>query len=378
VTAAGARILVTGARLPAALAIVRALASAGAQVWAADSLRITPAGASRDARGYVRLPSPALRPDAFRAAIAATAGKLGLDAIVPVSEETFFLARDRHALPAGVALFAPPFELLRALHSKWRTLALAADCGARLPRTDLATTPAELAALVARHPGAVLKPEFSRGAYALRLPPHAALPDRHFPWLVQERIVGREISAFCIASRGDVVAASVYRPRYRVRRGAALYFEPHRCAAAGDFLARFVREHALTGHFGFDFIEDADGAVTLLECNPRATSGIHLLEGDWSSVYLGKPASAHPTARPWAATLGVVAAGLPRLFRSGGARELLRDLRRARDTTFLARDPLPAFALPLSSLEIACRSVAWGVPARCAYTYDLEWDGGGP
>ena len=85
------RILVTGARLPAALEIVRALSAAGAQVCTADSLVAIPAGISRDSNGYVRFPSPTLAFSDFRKFLLKTVGQLDIDLIIPVSEEIFYL-----------------------------------------------------------------------------------------------------------------------------------------------------------------------------------------------------------------------------------------------------------------------------------------------
>ena len=42
------------------------------------------------------------------------------------------------------------------------------------------------------------------------------------------------------------------------------------------WVEHFVRTVRFSGQIGFDFIEDVTGQVHAIECNPRATSGIHL------------------------------------------------------------------------------------------------------
>ncbi|MGZ3652934.1 MAG: hypothetical protein ACXWSC_17265, partial [Bdellovibrionota bacterium] len=128
------RVLVTGARLPAALEIVRALHREGAVAFAGDSLRLTTAGFSRCSEGRVFFPSPAFHLDAFRDSILRAVDRLRIGLVVPVSEEIFFLAPLRQELEQrGARLFAPPLELLRRLHSKWEVREAAEGCGFYLP-----------------------------------------------------------------------------------------------------------------------------------------------------------------------------------------------------------------------------------------------------
>jgi hypothetical protein len=373
------RVLVTGARLPAALEIARALAEAGAEVWAADSLIFSPTRASKAVRGYFQFPSPAMHPQAFQETLLHQVRRLGITQIVPVSEEVFFLAAMRRELGPHATLFAPPLDCLRRLHSKWSVLELARDCGARIPDTHRAENSADLRELLRAHPDYLAKPEYSRGAYHARFAPHAAdwnPPPATFPWLVQERIAGREISTAAIVSEGSVLVQVSYLPRYRAGAGASLYFEPVASPAAEWFVAEFAARHTLTGHLGFDFIE-SNGELTLLECNPRATSGVHLFPAHarWGSAYQGMKIESPERAEARCSKLGVLATHSSSAIAGRRFRALREDLARARDSCFQRADPLPALALPLSGLEIALRSLAWPVKTRHAYTYDLEWNG---
>ena len=375
------RVLVTGARLPAALELVRSLRAAGAEVWAGDSLSFTPASASRDCAGYVRFPSPALAFAEFRACVLQAVERLRIDLIVPVSEEIFHLAQFADEL-GPVQLFAPSFAQLRRLHSKWEVLAMAEGCPVRLPRTIRTTSSVELHAGIEEIPDGVLKPEFSRGAYHARFAPHAGLKTLAVspanPWLIQEKLAGREISTFSVARKGELLAHASYEPRWRVAHGASLYFRPLDAPSATRFVAEFVAKHALTGQLSFDLMMSDDGSIALIECNPRTTSGVHLFA---KPEELGRTFFADDAGYPQAGNEAKAAKlaiallhGVPAL-RMGQTRALSRDLRAARDSSFLMRDPLPLLSLYVSSLEILLRSRSWQVRADHAYTFDLEWNG---
>jgi hypothetical protein len=381
------RILITGARLPAALELVRALDAAGASVWVADSLYCTPAGASRRCAGYIRFPPPAFEFQGFRNCMRRTVQRLRIDMIIPVSEEIFYLAQIADEL-APASLFAPSFTDLRRLHSKWEVLSMARGCAIRIPETVRATSMAALHAGLMEMPGGVLKPEFSRGAYEARFAPHRGLEALDIspgcPWLIQEALVGKEISTFSIARRGKVLAHATYEPCWRVARGASLYFRPIKVACAERFVSEFVERHGLSGQLSFDLMLDDSGSVALIECNPRTTSGVHLFARpeELGRAFLAGDAQVGPAApatnagdKAKAAKLAIALLHGAAALRAGQAGLLYADLRTAQDSSFLLRDPLPLLALYASSLEILLRSRSWQVDARHAYTFDLEWNG---
>ena len=376
------RILITGARLPAALEIARALAAEGAEVWAADTLHYTPAGFSRYVHGYVRIPSPVLEPSHFRRAIIDAAHRYRIDLVIPVSEEVFFLARMRDELAPGTRVFSPSLPILRELHSKWHILERAKGCGARLPRTTRIPSTQALREALTDMPDGVLKAEFSRGSYGTLFPPHENIEGLSIaanrPWLLQERLAGREISVYAIASEGRLLAATVYEPRYRAGKGASLYFQPVEQLQARRFATAFVDRNGITGQIAFDLIECDDGELALLECNPRATSGVHLFPSDsrWARVFLGEDmAPGNESAAARAAKMAVFALYAPTALRQRKLSALWADIKAARDSCFSLDDPLPALGLQLCALEIAVRSLRWPVAAREAYTFDLEWNG---
>jgi len=380
-TRKGQRVLVTGARLPAALEIIKAINAEGAEVWAADSLCITPASISRHVTGYLRIPSPVFSYSEFRNCIVDIVNKFKFDLIVPVSEEIFFLAQiNEELLPA--ILVAPPVHLLRRLHSKLDVLDMAKECGIRVPHTLKATSSGELFKALEQIPDGIVKPEYSRGAYEIKFPPHQDITlgevSEFRPLLVQERLEGREISTYCVAFNGCVLAQSVYEPLYRVGKGASLYFRPIDSSAADSFVAEFVRKHSLSGQLSFDIMEERDGSIALIECNPRATSGVHLLalENHWGGVFWGdRLSNGQKRTRPCAAKLAVMFLHTLPAIRERRVRKFISDIVVARDSIFSARDPLPILGSYLCLLEIMWRSRSWSAKGVRAFTHDIEWNG---
>lgn len=376
------RILITGARLPAALEIAKALTSEGADVWAADTLYCTPTGFSRHVKRYFRIPSPALAFSDFCSAIKRIVRQLDIDLVIPASEEIFFLAQFRDEIAPGTTLFCPSFAVLQELHSKWAILKMAEGCDIRLPHTLRINSVDALRQELVDMPDGILKAEFSRGSYDTLFPPHDQIDELPItpcrPWLLQERLIGREISVYAIAAQGRLLAATAYEPRYRVGKGASLYFQPTEGVAAKRFAAAFIEKNSITGQIAFDLIECDNGELGLLECNPRTTSGVHLFSPNshWALAFWGEnPATVKRSASACAAKMAVFALHFPAALRQRRLPALWSDLKAARDSCFDSTDPLPSLGLQLSALEISLRSLTWPVAAHKAYTFDLEWNG---
>ncbi|QJU53852.1 ATP-grasp domain-containing protein [Herbiconiux sp. KACC 21604] len=296
----GRRVLVTGSRAPVALDLARLFAADGATVFTADS---QPALASRSrsvTRAY-RVPSARFRPEEYRAAIAGIVARHSVDLVVPTCEEIFWLAggavapnHSGDARGAGGdlegALFAPDLPTLTRLHDKAAFVSLVTELGLRAPETEVITSGIawrrRSAGRGSDSPTLIAKPAFSRfGTQVLRIDRGEPLPELRgihpdAPWLLQERVVGEELCTTAVSVAGRLTAFVAYRPAWRFGTGAAVSFErlDHRTGAAAKAFAAATRLAAslhLTGQFGLDLIATPHG-ITLLECNPRSTSGIHL------------------------------------------------------------------------------------------------------
>lgn len=377
------RILILGARAPVALEMARCLEGAGHAVLAADSVSCHITGASRAVAATLpKLPPPRTQLPAYAAALCHHILGERIELVVPTCEEVFYLARIRPQLPAGCAVFTAPFELLRQLHSKVAVLKLASDAGIRVPHST-AIDSLEEARAWAGSSDVVLKPEYSRFGvhvrrYAGGIPPSAAPLPPLGRWVAQRRCTGVELCSYAIAWQGRLCANVTYLPAHRIAGSSSYYFEPRHVPAIDAAVAALVSRLGYHGQISFDWFVEAQGEPTLIECNPRAISGLHLLPHEVLGAALleGRAAPFDPAAlRPRMLGAVMLAAGLPRALLAGQPGQWWRDWRRAGDVLAGAGDSAPLLGAlrDLASFTLAARRQRCSL--REASTRDIEWDG---
>jgi len=134
-----------------------------------------------------------------------------------------------------------------------------------------------------------------------------------------------------------------------------------------------------TGQISFDWIDVGDGWPRVLECNPRATSGLHLfalndavpaaLNGDTQNCIFPD------TEKPRMLAPVMYAAGL---LQSIGRRDLKRwrhHIGRAKDVITAPGDHLPIAGAMLDMAWFAKTALLRQCSLREAATRDIEWDG---
>lgn len=380
-------VLILGARAPAALEWARACRAAGWRVTAADSVRWPVTRASCAIDGYVRLPEPRRDPTVWINTLARVVKERSVDLVVPTCEEVFYLAHGSQHLPCRV--LASDFATLRKLHHKSQFARMTVGWPVQAPESRLIDTPNAAQAL-ATEPGEwVLKPAYSRfGSRVLIQPRRAALarlrPTPARPWVAQRYVAGHEHCSYSLMVEGRLTAHACYHPRYRVGRGSAIWFEPTDPRLVREFVEHFGAMTGYSGQVGFDFIETPDGRCHVLECNPRATSGVHLFADQpraLAAALVGNNGGEvlRPTGTPYMVALAMWLFAAPRFALRP---RFWRDLTKAHDviSRYGDRAPLPAQAPGL--LEIAGRALVRRCGLIRAATADIEWDGdsldGGP
>lgn len=373
----------TGSRAPVALEMVRALARAGHTVFAADTPRWTLASHSRYLTRHFRVPPPRFEPERFAAELERIIRDERIDVLVPTCEEVFHVARAFGRLSAATRVFTMPLGVLARLHHKGRFQALADSLGIRTPRTTTVASVDELRAALPAFPAYLLKPAYSRfatrivtnrGPLAGRLAPEQVRPTEQEPWLVQEFVEGELLCTYGTLHGGRVTAHCAYRTPFQVDHGSGVRFVSADGAETREIVARIGAALGYTGQLSFDFIQAADGPV-VLECNPRATSGVHLLRPDrlvGGILDPEQPAWTEPAERAgqlWAPLL-VSAAGEPRCWPAALSALLLGG-----DVVLDPRDPLPALAQLRLGTHFARVARRNGTGMAAATTHDIEWNG---
>jgi hypothetical protein len=310
-------------------------------------------------------------------------GTHNIELVVPTCEEAFFLSRIRAQLPVLCNVFVAPFEQLRELHSKWRFLDWAAGCGAVVPRSARVENLAAAREWAAGR-AVVLKPEYSRFGVHVRLYPQGIpanappLPELGY-WVVQDFQTGREFCSYSVSVAGALMAHVAYEPRYRMGNSSSYYFEEVQEPALLRFVQEFIAKIGFTGQISFDWIRSESGELSVLECNPRAISGVHLFadsDGLMDAMLGHVDTVVIPTSKaPRMIAAVMLAAGLPRAFRRGRLRDWLVDWRRAKDVLSVAGDRKPLFGAIRDIVSFAAIAAQTGSSMREASTRDIEWDG---
>ena len=355
-------VLLTGTRAPATLDLARRLWREGVRVVGADSMHFPLGRFSRAFAAHHRVPAPRQHPVDFIKAISAIAERERADVIWPTCEEVFHLAAGCAVLPANVRLLCPSMDVLDLLHHKLR-FALWTHTLSDSAVTAPESWPAASAPSTTEMP-LIWKPCYSRFAVSTRLSPPPLPQDG---WMAQRFITGREFCtwAFCVA--GEVHTLAQYRCPVRAGRGAGCGFEPYWSQAAWDFTARVARVLNYTGSLAFDFMESAtDGRTCVLECNPRLTSGLHVLSPDIRlRDLLTESASALSAPPPQRAAQLY----LPVLFAKPNLAGSSPDVTAAPD------DPVPTWTQGLAVAEFLWRTVRHRISILEATTWDIEFNG---
>ena len=377
------RVLITGARAVAALDIARSLRAAGYDPHLADCSPAWLARASNSGGPVHRYASPVHRPVAFARDLRALIARLDPERIIPACEEVFHLAALAEADGFTDRVFAPAPDHLATLHAKDRFAALCRRLSLPVPDTTVATDRAALNALFDTAADHVFKPVWSRfGAQTLVAPTPAELaavtPSPHAPWVVQRRIIGEEVSFYAVFENGRITAFCAYGSGWRLTGGASYAFHPlpadqtARLWPLAEALAAFAR----TGQIACDAIIDGNGKPWLIECNPRATSGVHLFS---RSAAFGRALMGHGEAEPVAGNRHLSTAlwirGLPTALRNRRVAAWRAQRQGGSDAVTAPGDSLPAFGALADAAVFGLRALRTGRPLTEIMTADIEWNG---
>jgi predicted ATP-grasp superfamily ATP-dependent carboligase len=376
-------ILISSSRAPVTLELIRAFGRAGHAVYAADTQPWTLGSHSRYLRRHIVTPSPRHDPHGFITALEDVIGAARIDWLIPTCEEVFWIARFHARLAEQTRVYTSPLEQLAELHHKYRFQQRAAALGLRTPETMLLRSACDLRAALRRFPAYLLRPVYSRfatrivtncGPRADRLPLTACQPSPDQPWLAQEYIAGETVCTYSTLHRGRVTAHCAYATPYKVNHGSGVQFVTIDGAPTLALVQRLGAALGYTGQLALDLLQSADG-LYLLECNPRATSGVHLLSADQLIGGLtdpNQPTAVAPPGRSGQLAIPLLTSVLREPQRWPAA---LQALRRHGDVIIDRADPLPALIQLRMALHIIRLSVAHRRSLTAATTYDIEWNG---
>jgi predicted ATP-grasp superfamily ATP-dependent carboligase len=378
------RILITGGRAPVSLELVRQMSSAGKNVYVADSAPCFLASSSKFVEKSFQLPRPRQSPHQFADAIEKILIEEKIDMLIPTCEEVFYLSRFASRFRQSTDLFCLDLEQLRPLHNKWTFSTLAQNLGLSVPQTWLISTRDDVKDLPLPSHELVFKPAYSRFAVHTLIKPEQdqlgkVNPTKDNPWIAQKFIPGKEFCSYAVACHGRLTAHCLYEPLWRLGRSSSYYFAPIERKAIEIFTANFVESTNYTGQIAFDFIETEDGQIYVLECNPRATSGMHLFlpQDNLAQAFTGEnKGMIYPSAtEPRMLSTIMALLGPLQSAQTGGYKKFFKDFARAKDAVWTSKDPVPSFYGLVGLSAFLLLAVKEKLNPMAASTFDIEWDG---
>ena len=279
-------ILLPTARIPGALDLARRLHHAGYRVVVADCFHFHLCRFSKAVSESFKI-RPPRDLQGFKEDILRICKQENIDLILPTCEEVMHIASFQNELPEGCLFFGDDFSKLHEVHSKWEFIQVAKSYGLSVPATELVRSQQASLPEKMRENGYVLKREFSRGGTDVFIVHTKSsshlLPfkmDTEARWLLQERIEGRTLCSFALAWKGKLLGNLCYNPSLQLGR-IGIAFEKLAHPKIEAWVEAFITKNNYHGFISFDFMEDKDGSIFAIECNPRITSGIHLAGTDW-------------------------------------------------------------------------------------------------
>ena len=376
-------ILLTGGRAPVTLDLARAFHRAGHTVFMAESLRGHLSQPSNAVKAHFVVPAPRQETEAFLAALKKIIEENQVEVLIPTCEEVFHIAKGLSDLPCRV--FTQPLATLDAYHNKWKFVISTGECDLRVPESMIITRQDDLLFAFAHWRSLVLKPIYSRFATRTLICPSmreafAALEaDEKLAWVAQAFVAGRQFCSYSVCHDGRITAHAAYPVVFTAGQGATVAFEAVEHVAIFEWVQTFVRHFKVTGQVAFDFVQTPEGDLYVLECNPRATSGLHLLTSNprFVEAFLNPEAE---LVTPVAGTSRMLATamlvyGLPAAIKNGSFAAWVRTFFRSDDVLLDFKDPMPALLQLRSLFQYVTLGRRQKISALEASTFDIEWNG---
>ncbi len=399
-------VLLTGGRAPVTLVLARCFQQAGWRVFSAESIPQHLCARSPAVVQNYLVASPRWMVDRYIQDLLAIVQAQHIDLLLPTCEEIYYIAQHRELLTQHCQVFCADITKLDLLHNKYRFIEHIASLSLPTPRTLLVTDQESLK-LACRleaegDHGLVLKPVYSRfGTQAqilnsilikditnasathsesLRPAPGKlrGIPNvtPESPWVVQEFIAGQQYCTYSVAHAGAVVATAIYPVQFTAADGACVYYELVQLPEIDRWIQRVVESLAFTGQIAFDLIVDRQGVIYPIECNPRATSGLCLIQDRLvASLLNGSQPETAPPLQPYMLLLAMLVYGLPRAIQQGQWGHYWQQLFKAQDLLWDRRDLSIGWRLAQMMLGFYGISRDRGISLTAATTFDIEWNG---
>jgi hypothetical protein len=369
------RILVTAGRSPGALDLIRRLSRFQHKVFVADSALINLAAFSQCCEKVFRVSPPRQQLDSYQYEINQIIQREQIELVIPTYEEAYFVAKIQHQIKTRV--YIAPIELLKTLHNKYDFVELQRKLGLAHPLSFLVSSVEEISHNLNQiHKEFILKPVFSRygeqvliGNKKIQKSLINLQISRNYQWILQEKIIGTEFCTYSLCSNGKVMASVIY-PKDINDWNVSICFDRIQNLKIEQWIKTIVEKTNFTGQIGFDLFMTKENEILACECNPRMTSGIHLLNEQQDIVKMieGIQQEKFVASKRWLGAIGVLEAIKKQRF--------LKDFKTYKDVLFDKFDLAPfVLGQHVSFIYQVILAKKLKMSITQATTHDIEWNG---
>lgn len=280
-------ILVSWWRSYVALELIRILKDKN-NVFVCDSLEKYICQYSRYPISFV-IPSPRYDFKNFKRTVLQIIKRNSISIVLPTCEDIFYFAQIKTDIEELWCRFLwESFEKLTRLHSKNSIMKMCEWLWINIPLTKTFTAQAELYRHIQDNSNFwyVVKPEYSRFASQISSNKFKSKSINEIDidlqsnsYVLQEYIEWENICSYSIFDQGNIVSSICYKWIISYKHWSQIYFESYYNDKINNFLHNFWKQHKIEWQISFDYKVNKEW-IYLLECNPRATSGVHLFKSD--------------------------------------------------------------------------------------------------
>lgn len=377
------KVLITGSRSAVALDLARQFYAVDCDVYLADSMPNIIGQYSNSIKKFFCLSSPRYNKHQFIDELIAIVKKYNIDLLVPTFEETYYIAQYHLQHPiTECEVFCAPFETIHHLHHKLRFQQRLTELNIAAIPTKIIKSNAELKRLDFPQPY-ILKACYSRASLAFyKIDVDSKLPTLNFSakqqWIAQTWLNGKKYCSYSVCQRGKILAHCAYPVQIAIGGNSCVMFEAICHPEIFNWVQHFVAHEQYTGQIAFDFIETNDGQLYAIECNPRATSGVHLFEREdkLATAFLNHR---QPLIKPELGRRRQIAMGMLLYGWQPNASRNISDYLNAfcssSDVIFDRHDLKPFFMQPFVFFYLIRLARKLNLSLPGAFNYDLEWNG---
>ncbi len=387
--------LLTLGRLPVALEIARAFKAQGWRVLVAETMAWHQCRLSDAVSACFVVESPVNDRERYQQQLLDIIISEAVSCVVPVSEEVLYVAGLRERLPRTVSLLCAPQRVVELLHDKGRFAQWAMTERLAVPETAQADS-LDAQQLMDQH-AYVIKPRLSCSGVGVQFgapgdrPAASVINAEH---VVQRQLTNSQCSCFAISVCGECRVIVAYRNLLESGSVGVRFERISTPAGVAEFTHAVVSKLHYDGMISFDFMQDSAGQWCAIECNPRATSGIHFVEGNEivaSLLAMIPPEQAQAEDAAGNQQLATSASGLlpvetrrqefwsalttteGELFKGKIRIHLWKQLLSTRDVSWSAADWKPCVLMPFATWRLLWMAIRQRKPVSQVAMLDVGW-----